>query len=104
MRVEHVDDLGEIGERTRQPARTLYTTTICTFGRFDVAEQPLKRRSLHRAARQPSVVIQVWERRPPACFWLQDVGSASLPLRVERVELLLEPFVGGLARVDRAIQ
>jgi hypothetical protein len=33
-----------------------------------------------------------------------DVGLAGLALRVERVELLVQPLVGGLPRVDRAAE
>src|ERR1051325_2675768 len=42
---------------------------------------------------------------PPAFMGLAlDVGLASLALGVERVERLVEPFLGGLAGIDCAAQ
>jgi hypothetical protein len=50
--------------------------------------------ALHRPARQAAVVIHVGECDPSGMTLARDIGLTSLPLRVERVELLLEPLVG----------
>ena len=93
MRIEDVDDLGEVGERAGQPV-DLVDDHDLDLARFDVGEQPLKSWPLHRAARKASVVVHVGNGDPSGVPLARDVGLASLPLRVERVELLLEALIG----------
>ena len=63
----------------------------------DVGEQGLQRRPLHAAAREPAIVIAGPGRCPPLVLLAADVGLASFAPRRERVELLLEPVLGGFA-------
>ena len=101
VRVEHVDDLGEVGQRARQPVDLVDDDDLHLAG-LDVGEQPLERRPLHGAAGEAAVVIEVAHGDPAGVLLARDVGLARLALRIERVELLLEPLLGGLAGVDGA--
>jgi hypothetical protein len=101
MGVEDVDDLGEIGERPGQPVDLVDDNDLSPAGP-DIGEEPLEGRPLHRPAREAPVVVHVGERNPSGVTLARDIGLASLPLRVERVELLLEPIVGRFPGVDRA--
>ncbi len=58
--------------------------------------------TLQCPARDAAVVILIADQHPALGVLAGDVRLASLPLGVEAVELLLQPFLGGLARVDRA--
>ena len=66
------------------------------------ASSRLQRRALHRAAGEAAVVVEVAHRDPALVLLAGDVGLAGLALGIERVELLLEPLLGGLAGVDGA--
>jgi hypothetical protein len=101
VRIEHIDDLGEIGERTGQPVDLVDDNDLHLAG-LDIGKQPLQSRPLHRPARQASVVVRFGERNPSGMTLARDIGLTSLPLSVERVELLLEPIVGRFPGVDRA--
>jgi hypothetical protein len=103
MGVEDVNDLGEIGERAGE-AIDLVDDNDLNLAGPDVRQQPLQGRALHRAAGEAAVVIQVGKRNPPGMALTDDIGFASLPLGVERVELLFQPLVGGFARVDGAAE
>ena len=103
MSVEHVDDLGEVGERPGQAIDLVDDDDVNLAG-LDVRQKPLQGRALHRAAGKPAVVIHVRKRDPAVVALADDIGLASLALGVERVELLLEPLVGGFARVDGAAE
>src|SRR5439155_7663801 len=71
-------------------------------GSLDVGEQTLQRRALHVAAREPAIVVAGPGQCPAPVTLAADVGLAGFALRLERVELLFEPFLGGFAGVDRA--
>ena len=101
LRVEHLDDLGEVGERAGQPVDLVDDHDVDLAGR-DVGEQPLQRRPLHVAAGEAAVVVALRRGLPALVLLAADVGLAGLPLGVEGVELLLEPLLGRLAGVDRA--
>src|SRR5262245_16005072 len=78
---------------------TLYDNYLNLAG-LDIGEKPLQSRPLHRAARQASIVVHFRERNPSGMTLACDIGLASLPLRIERVELLLEPIVGRFPGVN----
>lgn len=69
---------------------------------LDVLQKPLEGRPLHRPAGQASVVVHVRKRDPSGMTLAYDIGLASLPLSIERIEFLLEALVGRFAGVDRA--
>src|SRR4029450_9058019 len=67
-----------------------------------IGQEVLQRRAVERAAGVAAVVV-VGRQGPPAFVPLAlDVGPTSLTLGVERVEVLLPAFLGGLAGIDRA--
>src|SRR6202040_77688 len=68
--------------------------------RPDIGEQALRRGSLETAAREPAIVIAVSRQQPTLVLLAANVGLAGFALRRERIEFLLEPFLGGFAGVD----
>src|SRR5467141_2788271 len=69
---------------------------------LDVGQQALQCRTFHVAAREPAIVVAGSGQHPALVTLAADVGLAGFTLRLERVELLFEPFLGGFAGVDRA--
>src|SRR5690606_37866443 len=57
---------------------------------------------LHVPARVSAVVVPLREADPALALLAGDVRLGAQALGVERVEVLLEPFLAALARVDRA--
>ena len=70
--------------------------------RHDVGEQPLQSRPIHRRAGEPAVVVTSGYACPPLVALAGDESLAGLALRLQRVEFLLQPLLGGFAGVDRA--
>jgi hypothetical protein len=101
VRIENVDNLGEIGKRPCQPIDLVDNDDLNVPG-LDVLQKPLEGRPLHRPAGQATVVIHVAKRDPAGVTLAHDIGLARLPLGVERIEFLLEALVGRFAGVDRA--
>ena len=93
--LEHVDQLGKVGERAGQPIDLVADDGVDPAG-LDVADQPLQRRALQRAAAVPAVVVAVVEREPAFMALAVDVGCAGLALGVEAVEGQLETLLAGL--------
>src|SRR5439155_14107355 len=67
-----------------------------------VRDKALHRRPLHTATREPAIIVAGSRQYPALVTLAADVGFAGFALRLERVELLLEPFLGGLTGVDGA--
>ena len=59
-------------------------------------------RAVEGAAGEATVVVAVIEGHPALVPLALDVGEAGLPLRIQRVERLVQSFLGALAAVDRA--
>jgi hypothetical protein len=68
----------------------------------DIGHQQLQRRPLHRRAGQPAVVVMSLDQAPTLTRLAANEGLAGLALRMQRVELLLQAFFRGFARVDGA--
>jgi len=66
----------------------------------DIGEQSLQRRSFHVASREAAVVVAFGQASPALVDLAADESLGGLALGVQRVELLFQPFLGGLARVD----
>jgi len=64
-------------------------------------EEPLERRPLHAAAGEPADVVPVRQAHPTLGLLARDVRLGALALRVEGVELLVEPLATRLPRIDR---
>ena len=103
MRIEQFDQLGEVGERARQPVDLVDDDHIDPAS-ADVIKDFLERRPLHRAARVATVVVASADELPALVGLALDIGLRRLPLIVERVELLLQAMLGRDAGVDGAAQ
>ena len=98
--IEDLDDLGKIGERAGQPVDLVDDDGVDPT-RGDVGEQPLQSRPVHRCAGEPAIVISRAQAHPALVPLAVDEGLAGLALRLQRIEFLLEPLLGGFAGVDR---
>src|SRR5581483_2011869 len=68
---------------------------------LDIGHQALQGRALGVAAREAGIVVVVGDRDPPLAPLAGDEGVARFLLRVDGVELLVEPLVRGHPAVDR---
>ena len=100
-RIEDLDDLGKIIQRAGQPVDLVDDDRIDATRR-DVGEQPLQSRPIRRRAGKSAVIISLGQGHPAFVSLAVDERLAGLALRLQRIELLLEPLFGGFARVDRA--
>src|SRR6516225_10011657 len=100
-RIEDLDDLGKIGERAGQPVDLVDDHDIDPPCR-DVGEQLLQSRPAHRRAGEPAVIIPRAQAHPAFVALADDEGLAGLALRLQRIEFLFEPLLGGFAGVDGA--
>src|SRR5580692_11283527 len=87
--------------RAGQPVDLVHDHDVDS-ARPDIGEQALRRGSLEIAAREPAIVIAVSRQQPTLVLLAANVGLAGFALRRERIEFLVEPFLGGFAGVDRA--
>jgi hypothetical protein len=101
LRVEDLDDLGEISQRSRQPI-DLVDDDHVDLASANVVQQPLQRRSIHRASGIGSIIVECGESGPTFMLLACDVGLAGFTLRIERIECLLEALLRGFAGVDGA--
>ena len=101
--VEHLDQLGEVGQRAAE-AVDLVDHDHVDQPVLDILQQPLQAGPFQRAAGDAAVVILIADQHPALGALAGDVRLAGLALGVERVELLLQPFLGGFPGVDRAAQ
>ena len=86
------------------PIMTGFLPAILRENVSTVGKKPLERRPLHRPAGKASVVVHIGKRDPSGMTLAHDIGLASLPLGVERIELLLESLIGRLSGVDRTTE
>ena len=103
VRIEDVDDLGEIGKRPGQAVDLVDNDDLNLPG-LNVLQKPLERRPLHRTAGQAAVIVHVAKRDPSGMTLAHDIGLARLPLGVERIEFLLEALVGRFSGVSLGIR
>ena len=81
MSVEQFDQLGEVGERARQPVDLVDDDHVDPVS-ANVVEQPLERRPLHRAAGIAAIVVTSPDQFPAFMGLALDVGLRRLPLPV----------------------
>ena len=63
----------------------------------DLGEQALQPGPFQLATGEPAIVVTGSRQNPALVLLAADIGLASIALRRERVEFLLEPFLGGFA-------
>ena len=85
MGIQHIDDLGEIGERPGK-AIDLVNERNLNLASLDIGEEPLQGRALYLVARELSVVVHLGKRDPSGVTLARDVGLTGFALRIERVE------------------
>ena len=88
-----------VSER-RQPVNLVADDGVDPAG-LDIADQPLQRRALQRAAAVAAIIVAVVEGEPAFMALAVDVGSAGLALGVQAVEALLQTLFADFP-VDRA--
>src|SRR5271166_1428256 len=96
-----LDQLGEVGERPRQPVNLVDDDHVDLAGP-DIVQQLLERRPLHRTSREAAIVIAFADKLPSLMGLALDVSHRGFALVVEGVEVLFQTIVGGDARVDGA--
>ena len=101
MRVEQLDQLGEVGERAGEAVDLVDDHDVDAPGP-DLVQQPLQGGPVERGAGQAAVVVATGRQSPSLVRLALDVGLAGLALRVERVEGEVEVMLGRLAGVDGA--
>ena len=68
---------------------------------FHVLEKAFEGGALQGRPRDPAVIVNPGKAGPALVLLTRNIGFAGLPLGVEGVEVLLQPFFVGLARVYR---
>jgi hypothetical protein len=97
VRIEHFHQLGEVGQRAREAIHLVdhhHLDTACA----DLRQELLQPWTLHRAARV-AAVFKGADHLPAQGLLAEHVSGTGLALGVQRVEVLLEAFFGGLAGV-----
>src|SRR5439155_11224963 len=74
------------------------------LARLNIDKELLQCRAAHRGAGEATVIIVLRETDPAFVALALDVGFARLPLGMQGVERLLQPFLGGFAGIDRAAE
>jgi hypothetical protein len=94
MGIEQLNQLGEIYQRSRQPIDLVDDDDINLAG-ADIVQQVLKIGAVSGPAGVSPVVIPGTDLGPAGVGLAFDVGRGGLILRVQRVEFLVEPMLGG---------
>src|SRR5882757_7852448 len=101
MRIEQLDQFGEVRQRPRQTIDLVDDDDVDLAG-ADIVQQLLKVRSVGGPAGVSAIVIAGTDQGPAGMGLTLDVGGGGLVLRIQRVELLVEPMIGRDPRIDRA--
>ncbi len=88
VRVEHLDHLREVGERSSQPV-DLVDDHYVDKSPPDIFQQALQGGALHCPARKASIIVGRLDKPPALARLALDERLSRLTLRVQRVEVLL---------------
>jgi hypothetical protein len=99
--IEELDHLGEIRQRAGQPVHFVDHHDIHQPAP-DVLQQALQRGALHGPAGDAAVIVVGLEQTPALTRLASDERLAGLALDMERIEVLLQAFLGRLAGVNGA--
>jgi hypothetical protein len=100
MLLERLHHLGEIEVRATQAIDLIGNDDI-DFAVPNVGEQTLQSGSLHVSAGEAAVVVALRQAGPALVGLTANESLGGYSLGIQGVELLLQPFLGGLTRVDR---
>ncbi len=103
MSVEHFNELRKVHQRARQTVDLVNHHHI-DQPVLDVRQQPLQAGALKRTTRNAAIVVLITQQRPTLGALAGNVGLASLALRVQAVEVAIQPFFGRFSGVDGAAQ
>jgi hypothetical protein len=92
---------GEVEEAAAEAVHLVHDHAVDAAGLY-VGQQAAQRRSVHVAAGEAAVVVPIGQARPSFVRLALHERLARVPLGVQRVELLLQAFLGALARIHRA--
>ena len=94
---------GEVQQGAAQAVDLVHHHAIDLAG-IDGGQQPLQRGPFHVGAGEAAIVVALGQGDPPFTPLALDEGLCRLPLCIERIEVLFQSFLGGLAGVDGAAQ
>ena len=103
MGIEHLDDLGKIEQGAGEPIDLVDHNDI-QLRSTDVVQEALQSRALQRSPGIAAIIIVGRQSHPTFVLLACDKGLAGFALRIERVEVLLEPLLSRLARINGAAQ
>src|SRR6185369_1099566 len=92
---------GEVGQRAGQPIHFIDDDRLHSAG-LDEIQKAGEGRPLHCRACETAIVEGLWEGSPAFVVLALDEGLAGLALSIDRIEPLLEAFLGGFTGVDGA--
>src|SRR6266403_1068514 len=101
MGIEQLNQLGEIRQRPRQTVDLVDDDDVNLPG-ADIIQQLLKVGTVGRPTGVSPIVIAGPDQGPAGMGLAFDIGGGSIVLRIQRVELLVEPVLGGDPCIDRA--
>jgi hypothetical protein len=99
--VEHLDHLSEVGKRACEVIDFVNDHHVDECPP-DIFQEVLKGGTFHGPLRKAAIIVGGPDEPPALARLALDEGLTRLALRVQGVEVLLQPFFGRLPRVDRA--
>src|SRR4051812_28678189 len=101
MVFEELHQPGEIQQRTAQSIHLVDQYAINLAGLY-AREKLLQCGTIDGCAAEPAIVVAFADCRPALLAVAHNAGFGRLALGLQCIELLLQSFLGGFARVDRA--
>jgi hypothetical protein len=98
--VEQLDQLGEVGKRTGQPVDFVDDDDVDP-ALPDRVKKGLQGRPIETGAGIAVIIVAPVREDPALMSLAADISRTGFALRVEGIEVLLEPVVGRDARIDR---
>jgi hypothetical protein len=95
----YFNHFGEVSERSGEAIYFINDDRI-DLTRMDIAQELFQCGALHGATRETSVVIVIRQHSPAFMLLAEDKSVAGFALGLERVERLLQSFLGGFAGID----
>ena len=101
MLVEQLDELGKVCQRAGQPVDLVDHDHVDLAGPY-VTKKLLQGWAVGIAAGKSPVIVFASDQGPAGMRLAADIGLRGIVLGIERVEVLFEAMLGGLARIDGA--